>query len=103
MIVFMHKETHSNHILPTAANLLGFTFLVLTSIRTLQLAASSALIILTGVCVIGFSISALLSFQSMRTKERKTVIDYEKWAERVFIAGLIVCVVVSILLVFDIA
>lgn len=103
MITIVIKHIHSNHILPTAANLLGFTFLVLTSIRSLNLSASKTLIILTGICVIAFAFSALLSFQSLRTKERQTLINYEKWAERIFITGLITCTIVSIFVVLDIA
>jgi hypothetical protein len=103
MITIMIKHTHANHILPTAANLLGFTFLVLTSIRGLKLGATKTLIVLTGVCVIAFAFSALLSFQSLRTKDHQTLINYETWAERIFIIGLITCTIVSIFVVLDIA
>ena len=103
----MSKQTptasHSHHILPTAANLLGFTFLVLTSIKGLGLSPSGLTDKMTGVCVVLFALSTLLSFMSMRTEDRHTVIDYEKWAGRTFFAALAICVALSVLLVLDVA
>lgn len=96
----MTRLDHSRHILPTAANLLGFTFVILTSIRGLGLARNATVADLTGVCVVLFALSTLLSFMSIRSHGR-SMLNYELWAERIFLAALITCVALSILLVFD--
>lgn len=96
-------KPHSHHILPTAANLLGFTFLVLTSIKGLGLSPSGMTDKITGLCVVFFALSTLLSFLSIRSEDHDTIIDYEKWAERTFFLALFICTVLSVLLAFDIA
>lgn len=98
----MSSSVHSSHILPTSANLLGFTFVVLTSIRGLGLSSNSTVANLTGACVIMFALSTLLSFMSIRSSG-ESMINYERWAEWVFIAALITCVILSGLLAFDLA
>lgn len=94
---------HSHHILPTAANLLGFTFLVLTSIKSLGLSQSGFTDKMTGICVVLFALSTLLSYLSIHSEDHRTVIDYEKWAGRTFLLALALCTLVSVLLALDVA
>lgn len=93
---------HSHHILPTSANLLGFTFLVLTSIKGLGFSQSGITDKITVMCVVLFALSTLLSFMSIRTEEKNAMIDYEKWAERIFFLALFICTLLSLLIAFDI-
>lgn len=99
----MSRIKHSYHILPASANLLGFTFLILTSMHELGLSSSGRIDKTTSACVILFASSTLLSYLSIRSEDRFTRVDYEKWAERVFVLALIVCAVLSIAIVFDTA
>jgi len=96
------NQPSSHHILPTAANLLGFTFLVLVSVKSLGVSQTGFTDKLTGLCVILFALSTLLSFLSIRSVDRETMINYEKWAERLFLLSLMLCTVLTILIVFDV-
>lgn len=95
------KTSHSHHIMPTAANLLGFTFIVLTSMKALGISQSGVTDKATGLCVVLFALSTLLSFLSIRSRDRTTMIDYEKWANRVFVTALVACTIVSVVIAFD--
>ncbi len=102
MIKTPRHATHAHHILPTSANLLGFTFLILTSIRGLGFSKTGVIAEATGFCLSLFAISSLLSFLSIRSNERITMINYEKWAEWIFLLALIICALLSILVVLNV-
>lgn len=95
-------ESKSPHILTTSANLLGFTFIVLSSIKGLGLAKNGITDKITGACVVLFALSSFISFTSMKTPSKTRSNRYEEIADYLFLAGLGLCVVLSFLLVFDI-
>lgn len=96
-------DTKSPHILNTSANLLGFTFIVMTSIKALGVSSGGTLDRMVGICVILFALSALLSFMSMRVRAVRLTKQYEWLADMIFLVGLILCLVLSILLALDVA
>lgn len=64
-------QERSPHILSASANLLGFCFLVLTSLRALHLSNASYVDEITACVMIAFTASTLFSFLSMHRKGGK--------------------------------
>ncbi|HUX35934.1 MAG TPA: hypothetical protein VMV71_02775 [Candidatus Paceibacterota bacterium] len=96
-------ENKSPHILNTSANLLGFTFIVLSSIKGLGLAQNGIADKIAGACVVLFALSSFISFASMKTISKTRSNNYETFADYLFLMGLTLCVVLSFLLVFYVA
>lgn len=93
-------ENRSPHILSTSANLLGICFIVLTSLKKLNLADDSLIDEFAVVAVIIFMTSCILSFVSMR-REQTASQRLEKVADVVFLSGLVVLFVATILIAFN--
>ncbi|RZK15788.1 MAG: hypothetical protein EOO86_15885 [Pedobacter sp.] len=93
-------ENRSPHILSTSANLLGICFIVLTSLKKLNLVDDSLIDEFAVVAVVLFMTSCILSFISMR-RERNESQKLEKIADFVFLSGLIVLFVATILIAFN--
>lgn len=93
-------ENRSPHILSTSANLLGICFIVLTSLKKLNLVDDSLIDEFAVVAVVLFMTSCILSFVSMR-RERNESQKHEKIADFVFLSGLIVLFVATILIAFN--
>lgn len=94
-------EKRSPHILSTSANLLGICFIVLTSLKKLNLANDSLIDEFAIAAVVIFMTSCILSFLSMK-KEEKSSERLEKVADFIFISGLIVLFLATILIAFNI-
>jgi len=93
-------ENRWPHILSTSANLLGICFIVLTSLKKLNLVDDSLIDEFAVVAVILFMTSCILSFISMR-RERHESQKLEKIADFVFLSGLVVLFVATILIAFN--
>ena len=93
----------SHHILPTSANLLGFTFIVLTTVKSMGLSQHGVTDNVAGVCVVLFSISTLLSFVSVSGDDYsfKTYVS-ERFAQWFFLAAVSLCTILALLLAFDV-
>jgi len=76
-------ENRSPHILSTSANLLGICFIVLTSLKKLNLVDDSLIDEFAVAAVMCFMTSCILSFISMR-RERNKSQKLEKIADFVF-------------------
>ena len=83
----MSSEDHSPHILNTSATLLGLCFVVLTSIRALDISAATLIDELATVAIVMFMASCILSFLSMRKYASKGE-KLEKMADIFFLGGL---------------
>mgnify|MGYP006920713932 CR=1 FL=1 len=95
------SENRSPHILTTSANLLGICFIVLTTLTKLNLANGSLIDEFALVAIIIFMASCLLSFISMR-RERSQSQKLEKVADFIFLSGLVVLFVATLLIAFNI-
>ena len=91
----------SSHILNTSSNLLGICFLVLTSLKVLGKSEQTIIDEITFAAIILFMTSCLLSFLSMRKQTRHSQL-LEKIADLVFLAGLSVLFITTILFSFNI-
>ena len=89
----------SQHVLPTAANLLGFCLFVITSLHITNKAASSVIDEFTSVVALMLTFSCMLSFFSIRTNDPGKERKLESLADYLFIASLGGIVVVILLLV----
>lgn len=98
------KEDNSNrspHILNTSANLLGFCFIVLTSVKVSKLQESSFIDEGAALAIIIFMSSCLLSFLAMRSKTTNAT-KLESTADVLFLCGLIVLFITTMLIAFNI-
>lgn len=93
-------ENRSPHILNTSANLLGICFIVLTSLKKLNLADGSLIDEFAIIAIIIFMTSCILSFISMR-KEINENLKLEKVADIVFLSGLLILFIATLLLAFN--
>lgn len=91
----------SPHILNTSANLLGLCFIVLTSIKVSKMQDSTLIDETTALAIILFMTSSILSFLSMRKKEE---LDdrLEKLADFIFLSGLVVLFLTTMMVTFNI-
>lgn len=96
------SDRSSPHILNTSSNLLGFTFLVFSSIRGLGLAQGTFIDEVMSFCTVIFALSSFLSFASIRSNSDTRSKQYESIAEDIFLLGLLIIAIVALLVSFDI-
>lgn len=99
----MSRETDLNierapHILNTSSNLLGFTFLILTSTRIVGLPSDSIIPKIAAGCVAIFAISSFLSYLSILSRSSKRSRNYENAASYIFFLGQLLLTCGAILL-----
>lgn len=95
------NENRSPHILNTSANLLGFCFIVLTSVKISKLNESSYIDEGAALAIILFMTSCLLSFLAMRSNTARSK-KLERLADIMFLFGLIVLLITTLLITFNI-
>lgn len=89
------ENDKSPHILNASSNLLGLCFVVLTSLKLLQVAHKTIIDELTLVAIILFMSSCILSFLSIRGNIKNKL--YEDVADYLFLGGIIVLFLTTIL------
>lgn len=94
------QDNKSPQILNSASNLLGFCFVVLTSIKFFKFSDDTVIDQITAVCFVLFMFSCLCAFLSIRSKTKRAFF-YETLADYAFLAGLIVIFVMTILFLFQ--
>ncbi|UOE51716.1 hypothetical protein MTO98_11570 [Mucilaginibacter sp. SMC90] len=97
----MSRNDKSPHILNAASNLLGLCFVVLTSLKFLNLSQRTYIDEIVTVALVFFMLSCILSFLSIRGTIKpggrsEAVADY------LFLGGMIVLFVTAILIIFNI-
>lgn len=95
-----NKKNISRHILPTSSNLLGLCFVILSFVRIAKLGAETFLDELLAIAIIIFLISSVFSYASMRSKEKPEL--FEKVADTIFIAGLVMLTLISVVIVCEV-
>jgi len=95
------KENRSPHILNTSANLLGFCFIVLTSVKISKFEESSFIDEGAALAIIVFMTSCLLSFLAMRSTSSRAT-KMERFADILFLFGLIILFITTMLIAFNI-
>lgn len=96
------SNNKSGLILNTSSNLLGLCFIVLTSFKVLKLKQTSLIDELTAISTVSFMVSSILSFLSIRSNNSKLSMKYENFADFIFITGLSVLFITTMVITFDI-
>lgn len=97
----MGKRKNFPHILNASSTLLGLCFVVLTSLKLQDNRETSVIDELTAVAIVMFMTSSILSYLSMRSG-KMTERKYEKIADFVFLSGLILLFVTTLLITLNI-
>jgi hypothetical protein len=91
----------SNHILPTSSNLLGLCFVILSFIKLSKMADATILDEATAAAIVLFLISSITSYMSIRSAEKG--LSLEKIADIIFLLGLLLLAVISVIVAFELA
>ncbi|HVF95916.1 MAG TPA: hypothetical protein VM871_01260 [Flavisolibacter sp.] len=95
-----NDNSKSPHILNASSNLLGLCFVVLTSLKLLNIAHKTIIDEITSCAIVLFMASCLLSFLSIRgsrhTKRFESIADY------LFLGGIILLFLTTLLFSFNI-
>ena len=94
------KDNRTPHILNTSANLLGFCFIVLTSVKLSKFEESTYIDEGAALAIIIFMCSCILSFLAMRSKSIFAK-KMENSADLLFLFGLLVLFITTFLIVFN--
>jgi hypothetical protein len=95
------KNSISNHILPTASNLLGLCFVILSFMKVTSIGLETMIDELVAVAIILFLAASVLSYVSIRTTSKKSD-HYEKIADVIFLSGLGLLTITSVIVVLEI-
>jgi hypothetical protein len=91
----------SPHILNASSNLLGICFIVLTSLKLLNKSEKTIIDEVTTVAIILFMASCIFSFLSIRSSDKRSAY-LEKISDFIFLSGLVLLFVTTILFSFDV-
>ncbi len=91
----------SHHILPNSATMAGVCIMVISIVKSMSPGLANHLIDKAlGIDSILFMISALLSFSSIRSKQSTERL--ERWAEIIFLLGLVSMTFITVIFSFEI-
>lgn len=91
-------EKKSSHILNASSNLLGFSMLIITSLKITKTSHNTYLDEFAGVACVFFAFSCFFSFMSIRSKKEKMENRYEQIADYLFLTALF-CIVLSVIMI----
>ncbi|MBL7766969.1 MAG: hypothetical protein JNJ58_12785 [Chitinophagaceae bacterium] len=91
----------SQHILSTAANLLGFCLFIITSLRLTDQAENTFVDEYTAIIALLLTLSSVFSFISIRTENMKREREYEKIADYLFLISLLGIFSIITLIIFN--
>ncbi len=95
-ITLKDQNQKSQHILNTSSNLLGICFIVLTSLKVLNISGKTIIDEITIVAIFLFMTSGVLSFLSIRGKTKMSN-TLENIADLIFLGGLFLLFITTIL------
>ncbi len=92
------KNIKSTHILNASSNLVGFSLIVLTSVKVLGLGSTTLIDDIAAFAVMVFIVSSFYSFLSIRTRNVNRSELYETIADYIFLGGLLLLFIASAIL-----
>jgi tellurite resistance protein TehA-like permease len=95
------SNSRAPHILNASSNLLGICFVILTTLKLLNVAKNTIIDEIATIDIVVFTSSCLLSFLSLRKSNSRGHL-LEKIADVIFIAGIGLLLVTAILFSLDI-
>ena len=96
-----NQNEKSPHILNASSNLLGICFIVITSLKVMNISHKTIIDEITVVAIILFMASCVLSFLSIRGKSRASVL-LENIADYTFIGGISLLFLTTLLFSFNV-
>ncbi|NOT84289.1 MAG: hypothetical protein HOP02_05770 [Methylococcaceae bacterium] len=100
MNIYNSKDL-THHILPNSATMVGVCIMVISIVKSMSPGMASYLIDKAlAIDSVMFMVSALLSFLSIRL-DRSTV-NLERWAEMIFLLGLVSMTLITVVFSFEI-
>ena len=96
------KHNKSTSILTTSSNLLGICFIVLTSLKLLNLDGKTLIDEFTAFAIFMFMLSSLLSFLSIRSKIERKSDRLENVADIIFLCGLFSLFITTMFITFNV-
>ena len=93
-----HTPTKAPHLLNASTNLVGFSFILLTSLKLFALARTGFISQMVAVVVVGFILCSFFSFLSLRSKSELLTHRYEVIADYIFVSALSLLLAVCLLL-----
>ncbi|WP_298301428.1 hypothetical protein [Hydrotalea sp.] len=97
----MSNREKSPHILNASSNLLGICFILLASLKVMKISDKTFIDEVTTFAIVLFMVSCILSFISIRNKTERSQF-YENVADIVFISGLSLLFITTILYSFNV-
>jgi hypothetical protein len=94
------RKSIANHILPTASNLLGLCFVILSLMKATKAGDQTILDESIGVAIVLFLFSSFFSYASLRAKQRGET--YERVADILFLAGLVSLAGITFVVILEI-
>jgi len=91
----------SPHILNASSNLLGICFILLASLKVMNISDKTFIDEVTTIAIVLFMASCILSFISIRNKTERSQF-YENIADIVFISGLSLLFITTLLFSFNV-
>lgn len=86
------------HVLNASTNLVGFSFILLTSLKFFKFTGGAIVNELVAITVVSFILSCTFSFFSMRSKSQLRSDRYETIADYIFLFALMLLLVVCLML-----
>ncbi len=93
------RKNIAQHILQTAANLLGLCFVLLSFIKLSKMSDETIIDEALGIEIILFLASCIFSYASMRSQRHAE--KYEKIADIIFLIGLGCLALISMVIIFE--
>jgi hypothetical protein len=97
-----NNDRKSPHILNASTNLVGFSFIVLTTIQALHVSGVTIIDEIAASEVLLFSASSFFSFLSIRTHKDKRSHIYENIADAIFFIGLLLLFAAASFILFSV-
>ncbi|WP_449386931.1 hypothetical protein [Chryseobacterium lineare] len=91
-------EKKSTHILNASSNLLGFSLVIITSLKITKISHSTHLDEFAGIACLFFAFSCFFSFLAIRTQREKQGFRFETIADYLFLIALF-CIVLAVIIV----
>ncbi|MBT2622483.1 MULTISPECIES: hypothetical protein [Chryseobacterium] len=91
-------EKKSPHILNASSNLLGFSLIIITSLKITKISVHTYLDEFAGIACILFACSCFFSFLAIRSKSEKRETKFENIADYLFLIALL-CIVLAVIIV----
>ena len=92
------RKNVAQHILPTASNLLGLCFVLLSFIKLSRMSGETIIDEGLGIAIFLFLASCIFSYASMRSQEQTE--KYEKIADIIFLGGLSCLSIIALVIIF---